>query len=615
MTQSRRSIAVRSVRDIPEDSEFDVVVLGAGAAGLAAAVFAGLRGARALIVESSEYIGGTSALTAGTLWLPGAHPTDGRSADEDRRLASRYLESALGRDRPGSGPLGAARPDGGPPGGGRLDATKSPDGGDPLAPLRERFLGEAAEAIALLARHTAVSFARRDRHPDYLGSVEGAAVSGRAIEAVDFDGRLLGPDLRLVRPPLRDFTIFGGLAPNRDEAQRYSVIAARPASPEALVNAVAAIPRVSRHLLDRLIHRRSSHLTLGNALIGRLLASLRRLGTARVVLNAEPVALTRGPAGVEAVKITDGHATRTVRVARAVISATGGFSRGARRAEVLAGLPLTWSAVVDSAKASAHSLLEGAGAVFERQGTDAFWAPISLVPGRRGGRPEPYPHFALDRGKPGFILVDRLGRRYLNESSPYHVLGEHMLAHGERDGEPSFLIADHRAVKRYGIGAVRPGGWGTRRRLRDGYLTTGRDLDELGRRLDMPPGRLRGTVHRFNTFAGRGDDPDFGRGGDPYQRGLGDARHRPNPSLGAVERPPFYAVRVYPGDIGSASGFVTDENAQALDAEGRPIGGLYVLGSDMRSIMGGRYPGPGITLGPAIVFASLAVGHALERRG
>ncbi|GII96536.1 FAD-dependent oxidoreductase [Sinosporangium siamense] len=583
MTQRKRSIVVTSVRDIPEDGEYDVVVLGAGAAGLAAALFAGLRGARVLIVESSEHIGGTSALTAGTLWLPGAHPADGRPAEEDRRLAGRYLERALGDDS--------------------------------LTHLRERFLGEAAEAVALLERRTLVSFVRRDHHPDYLGSVEGAAVSGRALEAVDFDGRLLGPDLRFVRPPLRNFTILGGLAPGRDEVRRYSVIAARPVSREALVNAVTALPRVVRHLVDLLVYRRTSRLTLGNALIGRLLASLRRLGTARVVVNAEPVELARGPGGAHTVKITDGRATRTVRAARALISATGGFSRGVRRTEVLGDLPLEWSAVAGSAKATAHSLLESAGAVFGRQGTDAFWAPVSLTPGRHGGKPDPYPHFALDRGKPGFVIVDRLGRRYLNEASPYHVVGERMLAHGERDGLPSYLIADHRAVMRYGIGAVRPGGWGTRRRLRDGYLTRARDLDDLGDRLGMPPGRLRETVRRFNTFAGQGKDPDFGRGDDPYQRGLGDARHRPNPSLGSLTRPPFYAVRIFPGDIGSASGFVTDENARALDAGGRPIDGLYVLGSDMRSIMGGGYPGPGITLGPAIVFAYLAVEDALTRSG
>lgn len=578
MKRGSPSTVVAGLHDIPDGSEFDFVVLGSGAAGLSAAVFAGLYGARVLVVERSGLIGGTSALTAGTLWLPGAYPVDGRSPEEDRLVAGRYLEQATGGDR--------------------------------LAALRGRYLDAASDAIALLERRTSVTFFRRDNHPDYLGAVRGAAVSGRAIEVADFDGRVLGADLRLVRPPLRNFTILGGLAPNRDETRRYSVIAARPASREGVANAVRAFPRVARHLADLLIHRRSSRLTLGNALIGRLLASLMRLGTARVVLNAQPVTLTRGEAGIDAVRIDDGRSSRTIRVSRGVICATGGFTRGPRRESVLGGLPLEWSAVADGARGTAHSLLESVGAVFGRQGTDAFWAPVSLPPGR-DGRAEPYPHFALDRGKPGFVIVDRLGRRYLNEADPYHLLGEKMLAHADRAGAPSFLIADESAVRRYGIGAVRPGGWGRRRRLRDGYLTRGRDLGELGDLLGMAPGVLSETIERFNSFAERGEDPDFGRGADPYQRNLGDARQRPNPSLGVVARPPFYAIRIYPGDIGSASGFATDEHARVLDAGGRPIGRLYALGADMRSIMEGGYPGPGITLGPAVVFAHLAIRDAM----
>ncbi|PXY23844.1 hypothetical protein BAY59_27225 [Prauserella coralliicola] len=566
---------------LPQDAEFDLVILGAGAAGLAAAVFAGLRGARTLVVERSGSVGGTSATTAGTLWLPGRHPTDGRSPASDAALAAEYLDAVIGPD-------------------------------DASAALRARFLEDGASVIDELERCTRVVFNRRDHHPDYLGDRDGASTAGRAIEAADFDGRLLGPDLRHVRPPLRDFTIFGGLAPSREEVKRYSVIATRPFTLRAWRHAFGAIPRVARHIADRAVRGRSSWLTLGNALIGRLLASLQDLGTARIVLHSTVTSITRGTHGIDSVTLLDARTgtTKQIRPRAGLVSATGGFSRGVRRAELLPGLPAEWSAVADSVEGGAHALLEHAGAVFARQGTDAFWAPVSLVPAA-DGTTRVYPHFALDRGKPGFVLVDQGGRRFVSEAAPYHVVGEAMLERPQR--VPSYLIADRAALRRYGLGVVRPGGWGLHARLRDGYVTAARTLDDLGARIGLPEGALAATVARFNRDAARGVDEAFGRGNDPYQRALGDAGHRPNPSLGALGPGPYYSIRLHPGDIGSASGFVTDERARALDADGAPIPGLYVLGSDMRSIMGGRYPGPGITLGPAIVFAALAVRDAIER--
>lgn len=571
---------VTTIAELGDPAEFDVIVLGAGAAGLAAAVFAGLRGARALIVERSGFIGGTSATTAGTLWLPGLHPTDDRDADSDADLAAEYLEQVIGNDD--------------------------------QARLRQRFLSDGAELIDELQRRTRVAFARRTHHPDYLGDIHGAAVAGRAIEAVDFDGRELGPDLRHIRQPLRDFTIFGGLAPSREELKLYSVIAARPLTLPAWRNALAATPRVTRHLLDLVTERRTSRLTLGNALIGRLVAALQDLGTARVVLNSTATRISRTASGIEDVQVTDdeGHSVLT-RPKAALISATGGFTRGPRRDELLPGLPLGWSAVTESADGSLHRLLRDVGAAFARQGSDAFWAPVSLVPAGDGTH-RVFPHFALDRGKPGVLIVDANGRRFVSESAPYHVVGEAMIESPDR--RPSFLLADREALRRYGLGVVKPGGWGLRRRLRDGYIVRGSSLDELGQKLGTPPGSLRATVARFNTHAIAGTDQDFGRGGDPYQLALGDPSHKPSPSLGALTQGPYYAVRIYPGDIGSASGFVTDEHARALDESGNHIDKLYVLGSDMLSIMGGRYPGPGITLGPAIVFAGLAIRDALQVR-
>lgn len=575
-----RSVVI-GVDDLAHEAPFELIVLGAGAAGLAAAVFAGLRGARVLVVESSARIGGTSALTAGTLWLPGRHPTDGRSAEADAALAAAYLDAVVGDDD--------------------------------SAPLRARFLSEGARIVTELEARTRVSFSRRAHHPDYFGDAAGASVDGRAIEVDDFDGRLLGDDLRHLRAPLPDFTILGGLAPSREELARWTVIARRPFTPTAWRAALRAMPRVARHATDRARKRRGTHLTLGNALVGRLLASLRDLDTARILLGTSATEILQTAEGeVHAAIVRDVRTGATARVdARAgVVSATGGFSRGERRGALLRGVPDAWSAVAESITGEAHPLLERVGAVFGRQGTDAFWAPVSLVPARDGTR-RVYPHFALDRGKPGFVLVDADGRRFVSEAAPYHVVGDAMRLQAQRNA--SFLIASRSTVLRFGLGVVRPGGWGMRRRLRDGYVVQAATIAQLAERLGMSTVVLGETIDRFSADATRGVDSQHGRGGDPYQRNLGDPTRRPNPTLGPVGPGPYFALRLHPGDIGSASGFVADDRARALDADGRPIPGLHVLGSDMRSIMGGAYPGPGITLGPAIVFAELAVRDALER--
>ena len=169
------------------------------------------------------------------------------------------------------------------------------------------------------------------------------------------------------------------------------------------------------------------------------------------------------------------------------------------------------------------------------------------------------------------------------------------------------------AMQRYGLGMVRPKGMGLATALADGYVVRAGTLAELAQKLGLPADTLQRTVQRFNAHAATGSDPDFGRGGTTYQRALGDAAHGPNPSLGTLEQAPFYALKLYPGDIGAATGLVTDEAARVLDAQGRPIGGLYAVGNDMHSAMGGTYPGPGITIGPGLVFAHLAVQHAVAR--
>jgi succinate dehydrogenase/fumarate reductase flavoprotein subunit len=211
------------------------------------------------------------------------------------------------------------------------------------------------------------------------------------------------------------------------------------------------------------------------------------------------------------------------------------------------------------------------------------------------------------------LVVDRNGRRFVNEAISYHQFALEMLAQG-KSAIPSFLIADAAVLRKYGLGMVRPGGWGTRAAIADGYLTVGETIAQLAQRLNIDPAHLRETIERMNGFAQTGRDLDFGRGSTVYQNHNGDAAAGgANPNLGPIAVAPFYALRLYPSDIGTSAGLVTDEFGRVLDSGDRPIAGLYACGNDMQSIMGGTYPGPGITLGPAVAFAYVAAADAAGR--
>ena len=242
---------------------------------------------------------------------------------------------------------------------------------------------------------------------------------------------------------------------------------------------------------------------------------------------------------------------------------------------------------------------------------NAWWFPSSVVR-RDDGSVGVFPHIIMDRAKPGLIAVDNNGNRFVNEGINYH---EFSVAQYRHNAVPCWLVCDDRFIHRYGLGAVHPGGRSIDAWLRRDYLKRGVTLEDLARQIGVNVAGLRSTVERMAQFAQTGIDLDFGKGADRVSRQNGDAAHGPNPCLGAIQTAPFYAVQVAPADLGTSLGLETNENAQLLDVGGQPLAGLYACGNDMNSIMGGQYPAPGVTLGPAMTFGYLAARHVANKSG
>jgi succinate dehydrogenase/fumarate reductase flavoprotein subunit len=216
-----------------------------------------------------------------------------------------------------------------------------------------------------------------------------------------------------------------------------------------------------------------------------------------------------------------------------------------------------------------------------------------------------FPHTVTDRGKPGLIAVNKQGKRFVNEAHSYHEFVLAML-HESAKAQPAWLICDSQFLWKYGLGAVRPMQWSVRHEIETGYLKKGATLAELAQKIGVPAKNLQRTVTDFNCYAAKGEDPEFGRGGDIYQCHLGDAAVEPNPCVAPIIKTPFYAIAVYPAELGASVGLQTDPMGRVMKADGFPLHGLYATGNDMHSVMLGSYPGPGITLGPALTFGYLA---------
>ncbi|MGX4773165.1 FAD-dependent oxidoreductase [Bradyrhizobium guangdongense] len=560
---------------MPAQETYDVIVIGAGAGGMTAAAVAAAEGLRVLVIEKTAFVGGTTAWSDGMVWIPANPKMQEAGLSDSITDAVQYLSSTV------------------------------PETAN--AGLRAAFLARGPEAVAYLEAKTEVRLQPVKACPDHYPERLGATSGGRVLEPVAFDGTKLGAHFSRLRAPLPEFTLFGGMMVDRLDIPHLRRIG------KALRSTLRAARLICAYALQRLGSSRAKTLHLGNALAARLYASLLARQV-EVLFSADVEDLSMQGDRVGGVVIRHGSRDRSIAARRGVVIATGGFSHDAilrkRFFPTAAGVV---SAANTSITGDGLRLATAVGAALNMDATSpAYWVPASLFRRADGSRGV-FPHRVTDRAKPGVIAVNAAGRRFVNEALPYHEFALAMLRdfNGEPD-RPFHLICDRQFLWRYGLGRIRPFTHNVRRYVAAGELIEARDIAGLAARIGIKPAVLTATIASYNSGAKEGRDPEFGRGSNSYQRHLGDAAHKPNPCVAPIVGPPFFAMRIYPADLGTAIGMKVDAQARVLREDGTPIAGLYACGSDMGSIMNGNCPAPGIMLGPALTFGYIAGRHLAE---
>ncbi|GED97190.1 3-oxosteroid 1-dehydrogenase [Gordonia crocea] len=541
--------------------QFDVVVVGSGAAGMTAAITAARGGLEVVLVEKSERWGGSTARSGGGIWIPGNDDLLGHAGADDIEDARRYLHALAD---------------------------------DVVDPLRiDTYIDRGPEALRALCSWTPLKLMWVDGYSDYLPELPGGRAAGRSVEPKPFDTRVLGADYETMEPfytktPLNVVVAQGDY--------KWLSTGTRHWRGPVRMTKVAA-----RTVLARLRGKRL--VGLGGALVGPLMIGVRAAGV-QVRLGEGLRELLIGDGGeVAGVVLESGE---QIAARRGVVLASGGFDHNAAMRAHYHRKP----ASADLSLGATANTGDGINAALEVGAAldlmdDAWWAPSIPLPNG--------PWFALaERSLPRSILVNSRGVRFMNESLPYVEATHAMFGgpHGSGDGPaknlPAWMIFDQGYRDRY-VFAGRPAKTPLPQKWFDsGALVRADSIPALADRIGLPAGELEATIARFNGFARDGVDRDFGRGESAYDHYYGDITNKPNPGLGEIVKPPFYAAEIVPADLGTKGGVLTDERARVLRDDGTVIDRLYAAGNVSAAVMGHTYAGPGATIGPAIVFGYVA---------
>ena len=563
-----------------QNFECDVIVVGSGAAGLSAAITAQKRGLDVVVLEKEPVFGGTTALSGGVLWIPlNTHGRKQNPADT-REAVRTYMMQETGS---------------------YFDAAAV-----------DAFIENGPKMVEFFERETDMKFVPT-MYPDYHPTVAGGVDIGRSILAAPFDIRGLGKDMPRLKPPLKTITFIGMMFNSSNADLKHFFQATK-----SLTSFIYVAKRLVTHIKELALYQRGINVTSGNALAARL---------AKSALDLNIPILTSSP--VKEILMDNGHATgvrtdgeggqRRITARHGVVLACGGFPHDVKRiAKAYPHLQRGGehlSPTPTSNTGDGLNMAEAVGGKVDIRFKDAAaWMPVSYVP-YANGEFGVFPHL-LDRYKPGIIGVLKNGKRFTNESNSYHDVGADLITacQGQKD-TAMWLICDKHTLAKYGIGFVKPAPMPIGRFLRNGYLIQGKTLAELAHNAGIDAAGLEQTVHNYNVGAVKGEDPAFHRGATSFNRYLADPKNKPNPCVAPVQAGPFYAVKVIMGDLGTFDGIQTSVVGEVLKDDGSAIGGLYAVGNDRASIMGGNYPAAGITHGPNMTFGFVTANHIADQAG
>lgn len=544
------------------DASYDVVVVGSGAAGLTAGLTAKLQGMKSLVIEKTDRYGGASAISGGALWIPNNHIIKGAGVPDTHELARQYLDSTIGDRVPEE--------------------------------LKEAYITRGPEMLRFLYNKTKhMRFQYAKGYSDYYPEKPGGLSQGRSIEPLIFDLTKMGSLANSMR---RATLSTKGFTMNSYEFHKVNMIT------RTLKGKTTALKLGARLVKSKVT--KSDPVALGEALIARLRLSLAE-ANGELWLSTAFKDFIMGKGRVIGIIVERDGQELKIEAKKGVVLSSGGFSHNQILREKYLPSP-TNAAWTSSPEGQTGDILEPGvkiGATLDLM--DKVWGAPSVID------PQGHPFFLVaDRGVPNMIVVDSAGKRFVNEAAPYHEFVDTMYKHQEvtQQAVPSWILIDASAKSRYIFTGLFPGQAFPKSWFEHGVAKSAETIEELAKQMEVPAENLVATVNRFNDFARNGHDDDFYRGDSAYDNYYGDPT-LPNPNLAEIKKAPFYALRLYPGDIGTKGGLVVDEYARVIKENGEPIEGLYASGNCSASIMGETYPGPGATIGPGMTLSFVATAH------